>query len=251
MVVGFSVKCGKPIMTQAARSGVDVYLEGVIYRLIEEVTNRVSALLPPIIETRTLGEGAVSQLFDIKMKNGKTIKVAGCRVNNGIFSKTEKIKVFRRGVEVFQGAHDNRQPRCDPPDAQQLTLLTICARSTGAISSLKYVKDDVNEVRKGSDCGLQLEGFEGFEPGDTLQVRLPGDFGRRPLETQLRLLTSTHLPSVVHQTGQQASNSLMTFWLTLVSFISELRLERRRPSALTSLSDCHVRRALRAIPVQP
>lgn len=103
MVVGFSVKCSRSIMTQAARSGVDVYLQGVIYRLIEEVTNRVSALLPPIIESRSLGEGAVSQLFDIKTKNGKTIKVAGCRVNNGVFSKTEKIKVFRRGVELFQG----------------------------------------------------------------------------------------------------------------------------------------------------
>jgi translation initiation factor IF-2 len=104
MVVGFSVKCARPVMTQAARSGVNVYLEGVIYRLIEEVTNRVSAMLPPIVESRTLGEGAVSQLFDVKLKNGRSATVAGCRVNNGLFSKAEKIKVLRQGVEIFQGA---------------------------------------------------------------------------------------------------------------------------------------------------
>lgn len=103
-IIGFSVGCARSVHAQAARTGVDVYLQGVIYRLIEEVTNRVAGLLPPILETRSLGEGAVVQLFDIKLKGGKSVSVAGCRVNNGLFNKAEKMRVLRNGVEVFDGA---------------------------------------------------------------------------------------------------------------------------------------------------
>lgn len=178
MVIGFSVKCAKPVATQASRSGVDIYLQGVIYRLIEEVTSRVASLLPPIIETRTVGEGAVSQLFTVSSGKGggKPITVAGCRVNNGAFAKADQMRVVRGGNEVHQGASLPHPAFPLFPVASSLTPSALKPRpflplSAGPISSLKYLKDDVSEVRKGSDCGLQLAGFDDLRPGDVLQVR--------------------------------------------------------------------------------
>ncbi|CED82828.1 translation initiation factor if-2 [Phaffia rhodozyma] len=140
-IVGFSVKCDRQTANQAAVSSVPVYLEGVIYRLVEEVVSRCSDLLTPIIEVKVLGEALCQQIFEITLPNRTVSKIAGCRVNNGLVSKGEKMRVLRKGEEVF----------------------------VGPILTLKQVKKDVTEIRKGSECGIQLVGFQDLEEGDVLQ----------------------------------------------------------------------------------
>lgn len=84
-------------------ASVPVYLERVIYRLVEEVVSRCSDLLTPITETKVLGEALCQQIFAITLPNKKVINIAGCRVNNGSILKAEKIRVMRKGKEIFVG----------------------------------------------------------------------------------------------------------------------------------------------------
>lgn len=105
MIIGFSVKASKSVQTQAAKANVPVHLESVIYRLIETVRSKVAALLPPIIETRVLGEATVLQMFSIAVKGKESARIAGCRVANGVIGRHDPIRVLRgedREV-VFEG----------------------------------------------------------------------------------------------------------------------------------------------------
>ncbi|KAJ9118555.1 hypothetical protein QFC22_003775 [Naganishia vaughanmartiniae] len=142
MIIGFSVKASKSVQTLAAKANVPVHLESVIYRLIETVRSKVAALLPPIIETRVLGEATVLQMFSIAVKGRDSASIAGCRVANGVINRHDNIRVLRgEGREVvFQGTLD----------------------------SLKHVKKDIAEARKGSECGLSVHGFKDIQEGDII-----------------------------------------------------------------------------------
>jgi translation initiation factor IF-2 len=90
----------------AASKSVPLHLESVIYRLIETVRQKVSALLPPIIETRVTGEATVLQIFTIAVKGQKDGQVvAGCRIGNGLISKGDTVRVLRgeKREVVFEG----------------------------------------------------------------------------------------------------------------------------------------------------
>ncbi len=95
MVIGFSVKASRAVQTLANSSSVPLHLETVIYRLIDTVRAKVAALLPPLIETRVLGEAVVQQVFTISLKGKDTQMVAGCRVGNGVIGRDSKIRVLR------------------------------------------------------------------------------------------------------------------------------------------------------------
>lgn len=71
---------------------------------MEEVRSRVQALLPPVVEQRVLGEAVVQQIFEIKGKGPKNIlKIAGCRVTNGVIDRSKRIRVIRDGEDVHNG----------------------------------------------------------------------------------------------------------------------------------------------------
>ncbi|EIW69086.1 hypothetical protein TREMEDRAFT_12302, partial [Tremella mesenterica DSM 1558] len=138
-IIGFSVEASRSIQNLAKQSSVTIHVDQVIYRLIDLVRSRVSSLLPPKIEKRVLGEASVLQLFPITIKR-KTSMVAGCRVNNGILKKSDKVRVLRgtERKEVFEGS----------------------------IHSLKHLKKDVEEVHKGMEFGIQMEGWNEVKEGD-------------------------------------------------------------------------------------
>lgn len=95
MIIGFSVKAPKSVQNHAAKSNVPIHLESVIYRLIETVRAKVAALLPPIVETRVLGEATVLQIFSIAIKGKESASIAGCRVSNGVINRHDHIRVLR------------------------------------------------------------------------------------------------------------------------------------------------------------
>jgi translation initiation factor IF-2 len=121
---------------------VPLHLESVIYRLIETVRSKVAALLPPKIESRVVGEATVQQLFPVKVKKG-TVMVAGCKVSNGIINKAEKVRILRTG---------------DGKDKEVVY--------EGTIETLRHLKKEVGEVRKGTECGISFDEFADVKEGD-------------------------------------------------------------------------------------
>ncbi|WVO20572.1 translation initiation factor IF-2 [Cryptococcus decagattii] len=141
-IVGFNVTAPRAIQTIAKNANVPLQLESVIYRLIDKVRQDVASLLPPTIEYSVKGEATVLQLFSINLKRKQTVTIAGCRVNNGIIDRTE-------GVRVLRG-----------PERKVVY--------EGSIETLKHLKKDVHEVRKGMECGIALEGFVDIREADEI-----------------------------------------------------------------------------------
>ena len=103
MVVAFSVKVPRPVEAEAHSQHVPVLSSSVIYKLMDDVTARVAALLPPIVEKRVTGQASVLQLFDIQVKGKKTMQVGGCRVADGMVEKSKLARVVRNGEIVYEG----------------------------------------------------------------------------------------------------------------------------------------------------
>jgi translation initiation factor IF-2 len=106
MVVGFNVNAPSKVQQIAAQQGVSLHIEGVIYKLMDEIKRRVIALLPVTYEQRVLGEATVQEIFTIALKGRNTANIAGCRIVNGVIGKNAKVRVMREGVEVYDGKHE-------------------------------------------------------------------------------------------------------------------------------------------------
>lgn len=103
IVVAFSVKTSRMVEQIASQHGVPIVSSNIIYRLLDNVKARVIKLLPPTTEIRVTGEANVLQLFDIQGKGKSTMKVAGCRVSNGIVEKNKRSRVVRDGQTIHDG----------------------------------------------------------------------------------------------------------------------------------------------------
>ncbi|TDL27302.1 initiation factor 2 [Rickenella mellea] len=142
VILAFSVGVPKAPKMIAAQHSVHVYSSSIIYQIMDEVTTRIINLLPPVIETKVVGEATVLQLFDIMLKGRKTLKVAGCRVTNGLVEKSRLARVIRSGEAI----HD------------------------GVLQTLRLFKKDVTEVKKGNECGMSFDSFEDLREGDLIQT---------------------------------------------------------------------------------
>ncbi|PPQ71496.1 hypothetical protein CVT26_011263 [Gymnopilus dilepis] len=140
-ILGFSVSVPRSIQNIAAQNGVPIFTSNVIYRLIEDVRSRLIALLPVTVETKVVGEATVLQLFDIQLKSKQFRKVAGCRVINGVVEKQKHARVVRSGQIVHEGSLD----------------------------TMRQLKRDITEARKGMECGLSLKDFSDLQEGDLIQ----------------------------------------------------------------------------------
>ena len=103
LIIAFNVKAPRPVEAAAASQQVPVLSSSVIYKLMDAVTERVAALLPPVIEKRVTGEATVLQLFDIQVKGKRTTQVGGCRVTDGVVEKSKTARVMRNGEIVHEG----------------------------------------------------------------------------------------------------------------------------------------------------
>lgn len=138
----FNLNLPKDIDNKAYQRQVPIQQHSVIYHLIESVTEELSSRLKPTIELRTLSETEIKEIFEIKARRKKIIKIAGCRVINGVITRSSQIRVLRNGdEEVYRGK----------------------------LETLKHLKDDVVEVKKGRECGLSFEGWEDFKQGDVVE----------------------------------------------------------------------------------
>ncbi|KAI9685407.1 MAG: hypothetical protein M1822_004538 [Bathelium mastoideum] len=141
-IVCFNVAAEPGMAQMAEQRGVGLIEQNVIYRLVEEAKGKLSERLKPTTTTRVLGEAEVAQEFEIGIGGRKKMKIAGCKVRNGVVNRAAKVRVLRGEREtVFDGT----------------------------LSSLKNVKKDVSEMRKGTECGMSFEDWEDFRIGDKIQ----------------------------------------------------------------------------------
>ncbi len=138
VIIGFNVRPDSNAKRMAELNGVEIRIYNVIYDVIDDVKAAMSGLLKPVLREDTLGEVEVRQIFKIP----KVGRIAGSHVVKGLVRRTAKIRVIRDGIVIWDGK----------------------------IASLRHEKDEARELKAGMDCGISLEGYQDFEPGDILEV---------------------------------------------------------------------------------
>jgi translation initiation factor IF-2 len=138
VILGFHTAVESHAESLIKEHKVTVKLYDVIYHAIDEVKALMTALLDRIPEEKVTGAALVQATF----KASQLGVIAGCIVSEGTISRTHLVKVYRKDEIIWQGK----------------------------IASLKRNKEDVKEVKKGLECGILLNGFNGVEEGDTLQA---------------------------------------------------------------------------------
>ncbi|OAX79651.1 translation initiation factor IF-2 [Emergomyces africanus] len=122
----------EPSMARMAESeGVKIMNHNIIYELIDDVKSKLSDHLPPTITQHVTGEAEIGQIFEISGKGRTKIAIAGSKVRNGLISRSQKARVLRDKEVIYDGT----------------------------ITSLKNVKKDVTEMRKGTECGIAFENW--------------------------------------------------------------------------------------------
>lgn len=137
IIIGFQVRPAQGARKLAETEEIDIRLYSVIYHAIEEVKSAMEGMLAPEFEEKISGTAEIRDLFKIT----KVGSVAGCMVTEGKIHRSDKIRVIRDGVVVF----------------------------TGELASLKRFKDDVKEVAKGYECGMQVRNYNDIRIGDLLE----------------------------------------------------------------------------------
>ena len=104
---GFIISFNQPpvessIGKMAEAAGLKVLDHNIIYKVTDDVKERLEEFLPPLVTQRVLGEAEVGKIFEISIKKGK-LKIAGCKVSNGTIARDKKVRVLRRGEEIFSG----------------------------------------------------------------------------------------------------------------------------------------------------
>ncbi|AAF38279.1 translation initiation factor IF-2 [Chlamydia pneumoniae] len=117
--------------------GVRVELFTVIYHAIDAIKEIMTSLLDPIAEEKDEGSAEIKEIF----RSSQVGSIYGCIVTEGIMTRNHKVRVLRNKEILWKGT----------------------------LSSLKRVKEDVKEVRKGLECGILLEGYQQAQIGDVLQ----------------------------------------------------------------------------------
>ena len=137
IIVGFQVRPSMGARKLAEKEQIDIRLYSVIYQAIEELKSAMEGMLSPEIKEETIATVEVLETFKIS----KVGTIAGCIVREGKITRTAKIRIIREGIVIY----------------------------TGVLGSLKRFKDDVKEVAKGFECGLNIENYNDIHVGDMIE----------------------------------------------------------------------------------
>ena len=136
-VVGFNVRTDNKTKQLAESKGIEVTYYSVIYDLIEDSKRLLSGLLEPIYSEKILGLAEVKEVF----KSPKFGLVAGCMVIEGLVKREKHVRVLRDNVVIHEGELD----------------------------SLRRFKDDVKEVKNGTECGIGIKNYLDIKIGDVIE----------------------------------------------------------------------------------
>jgi translation initiation factor IF-2 len=138
IILGFNVRSDNSAKKIVESEDLILSYHSIIYELIDEVKARLSGLLDPIVKEEIVGIAEVLEVFN----SPKFGQVAGCMVEEGSILKNKPVRVLRDDVVIHQGELD----------------------------SLRRFKDDVGEVKSGTECGVGIKSYKDIRPGDKVEV---------------------------------------------------------------------------------
>ena len=138
VVIGFNVRPMANARTVAEKEEVDIRTYSIIYDAIDDIKKAMEGMLSPEMKEEVTGTAEIRETFKIS----KIGTIAGCMVLSGKLFRNSKIRVIRDGVVTFDGE----------------------------LASLKRFKDDVKEVAKGYDCGLQVKNYNDIRVNDQIEA---------------------------------------------------------------------------------
>lgn len=138
ILVGFNVRADASARKVIESESLDLRYYSVIYDLIDEVKQAMSGKLAPEYRQEIIGLAEVRSVF----KSPKFGAVAGCMVTEGVVKRSNRIRVLRDNVVIYEGE----------------------------LESLRRFKDDVNEVRNGYECGIAVKNYNDVREGDQIEV---------------------------------------------------------------------------------
>jgi translation initiation factor IF-2 len=138
IIVGFQVRPSQSARKIAENEEIQIKLYSIIYKAIEEIKEAMEGMLSARIEEQVVGTAEIREVFKIT----KVGTIAGCFMLEGKVSRNSRVRVIRDGIVVF----------------------------TGLLGSLKRFKDDVKEVVKGYECGLNIDKFNDIKEGDLIEA---------------------------------------------------------------------------------
>ncbi|MSQ66603.1 MAG: translation initiation factor IF-2 [Gammaproteobacteria bacterium] len=137
-LIGFNVRADAAARRLVDEAGLDLRYYSIIYDVIDDVKAAVKGLLSPEIRETIVGVAAVKDVFH----SSKLGAIAGCLVLTGVVRRKNPIRVLRDDVVVYEGE----------------------------LESLRRFKDDVNEVKSGTECGIGVKNYNDVKPGDQIEV---------------------------------------------------------------------------------
>lgn len=138
IIVGFQVRPSMSARKLAEKEQIDIRLYSIIYTAIEEIKAAMEGMLSPEIKEEVVATVEVLETFKIS----KVGTIAGCIVRDGKIARSSKIRIIRDGIVIY----------------------------TGELGSLKRFKDDVKEVSKGFECGLNITNYNDLRIGDMIEA---------------------------------------------------------------------------------
>jgi translation initiation factor IF-2 len=138
VMIGFNVRADGAAKRTASDIGVEIRYYSIIYEAIDDVKLAMSGLLKPELREEIIGLAEVKDVF----RSSKMGAVAGTQVLEGMIKRGSPIRVLRDNVVVFEGE----------------------------LESLRRHKDNVNEVKSGTECGIAVKNYDDVQPGDQIEV---------------------------------------------------------------------------------
>ncbi|MCU7830125.1 MAG: translation initiation factor IF-2 [Candidatus Thiodiazotropha sp. (ex Myrtea sp. 'scaly one' KF741663)] len=138
IIIGFNVRADAGSRRVVEEQGLDMRYYSIIYEVIDDVKMAISGMLSPEIREEIIGLAEVRDVF----RNSKLGAIAGCMVVEGTVKRNNPIRVLRDNVVIYEGT----------------------------LESLRRFKDDVNEVKSGTECGIGVKNYNDVEPGDQIEV---------------------------------------------------------------------------------
>ncbi len=140
VILGYNIKPTPKIQEMAVKEKVEIRTYKIIYQLTDEIKKAMTGLLEPVIKETFLGRAQVRKIFRIP----KIGTIAGCYILEGKIARNAEVRVIRAGMVLHKGK----------------------------LSSLKHVKENVNEIKAGYECGLGLANFKDVQEGDMIEAFL-------------------------------------------------------------------------------
>ena len=137
IIIGFNVRANPQARELARTSGVDIRYYSIIYNVIDDMKAALTGLLSPDLKEEFLGNAEIKEVFNIS----KVGKIAGCVVTEGSIKRGAQVRLLRDNVVIHEGS----------------------------LKTLKHFKEEVKDIREGSECGAGFENYNDLQVGDFIE----------------------------------------------------------------------------------